>query len=148
SADMKTIIYNLIIFLYKAVQNSLTVRYYLENNQGVAVLLHLFGAVYQFMMTSANNGNSSQNVILEECCSQMIRIISTLCEPNNSFVQEQFSISNGIRLLLTPIKSYVTKRPPIIGLKAGLKIIQNADLNDPYIDPLDNPFGGEISIVI
>jgi hypothetical protein len=100
------------------------------------------------MIQAASNGNSSQNLILEESCSQIIRIISLLCEPNNSYCQEQFQIHNGIKILLQPIKTYVTKRPPIIGLKAGIKIINNADINDPYIDPLDNPFGGEISILI
>jgi hypothetical protein len=148
SPDSKTIIYNLLIFIYKAVQNSVSIRTYLEDNQGIAILLHLFSTCYQFMIHSATSGNSSQNLILEECCSQIIRIVSLLCDPNNHFCQEQFQLNNGIKLLLQPVKSYVQKRPPIIGLKAGLKIINNADLNDPYIDPLDNPFGGEISIVI
>jgi hypothetical protein len=148
-ADHRTVVFNLIMFLYKAINNSFVIRSYMENNQGIAILLHLFGIIHSSLGNSnSGGGGSSNNVIIEETCAQIIRVISLLCDPNNMICQEQFTSLNGIKILLNPIKTYVTKRPPIIGLKAGLKIINDADLNDPYIDPLDNPFGGEISVLI
>jgi hypothetical protein len=153
-ADHRIIVFNLIMFLHKAITNSFMIRSYMENNQGIAILLHLFGIIHSSLGNNSSGGGggggggSSNNVIIEETCAQIIRVISLLCDPNNRICQEQFTLLNGINILLSPIKTYVTKRPPIIGLKAGLKIINDADLNDPYIDPLDNPFGGEISVLI
>ncbi len=147
-AEHKTVVFYLIMFLYKAIRNSISIRHYLEENSGVAILLHLFSTCYQSLTSNSNAASSGSNGVLEQSCAQILRTLSLLCEPSNLVCQEQYYQLNGSKTLLQPIKTYVTKRPAIVGLKAGIKIVNDADLNDPYVDPLDNPFGGEISIVI
>ncbi|RYH28649.1 hypothetical protein EON65_11450 [archaeon] len=130
NAEQKTVVLHSLLLLYRCLVNSITLRAVLEDSQVIQSLLFLF-----------------MHSVEEDARAQALRILSSLCSSNNVFCQSEVLRHQGLQLMLLPLREYITKRPPIVGLKAGLKITV-ADVSDPISDPLDNPFAGEISVLV
>eukprot|EP00596_Hydrurales_sp_CCMP1899_P003438 CAMPEP_0119047960 /NCGR_PEP_ID=MMETSP1177-20130426/56021_1 /TAXON_ID=2985 /ORGANISM="Ochromonas sp, Strain CCMP1899" /LENGTH=864 /DNA_ID=CAMNT_0007023211 /DNA_START=1185 /DNA_END=3779 /DNA_ORIENTATION=+ len=80
---------------------------------------------------------------------QAARAISILCDQNEA-CQEQLRLQDGISLLIHAIQSNVTLKRPLVGLRAGVKIIETNE--GKYFmnrdDPLLQPLAGDISVLI
>lgn len=129
--DYQMIVYYSLILLNRCLINSNLIRSFMETSQVIPIFLYIF--IY------SNH---------EESRAQAVRLIASLCSNNHTFCQHQVKVSNGIVSLLQPLKQYVVKRPALIGLKAGLKINKNIDGGEPIPDPYENPYNGEVSVLI
>ncbi len=131
SAEQKSLVLHSLLLLYRCLLHSITVRAYLEESQAIQSLLFLFSSCVE-----------------DEARAQAVRIIAALCARGNTPCQGQLFECQGLEILLLPIRQYITKRPAVIGLKAGIKIYAHLDCSEPLPDPLESPFGGEISVLI
>ena len=130
--EHKNIIFNALILINKCLSNSLSIRAYLEDTNSIETFLYVF-----------------QKDESEDTRAQSLRIISALCSNSNLKCQQQLTAINGIYEIIKPIEKYVQNRRPIVGLKAGIKLItQNGLFSDDLQDPLENPYGGEVSVLI
>jgi hypothetical protein len=86
----------------------------------------------------------------EDTRAQAVRIMSTQCSNNNIVCQQQLRALGGAAGMIAPLKKYVSTRAALVGRKAGVKfdLVSSVVSEEPYQDPLDNPYGGEISILI
>lgn len=133
NADHKMLVFYGLVLLHRSLLNSQSTRRFLEENQSIIAFLQVF--------TLSSD---------EESRAQAVRIIASLCAgcapPHRC--QQQLRESHGLRLLLEPLRTYVLRRPPIVGLKAAINIYHDSDKRDPLSDPLDNAVGGEISVLV
>lgn len=133
NADHKMLVFYGLVLLHRSLLNSQSVRRYLEENQGLIAFLQIFSLCSD-----------------EESRAQAVRIVASLCsgcQPPQRCAK-QFRECQGLRLLLEPLRAYVQRRPPIVGLKAAINIYHDTDKRDPLPDPLDNAVGGEISVLV
>lgn len=168
-----------LVLLHRALLNARSVRHALEHQfAGVRCCLQVFLCAQD-----------------EECQAQAVRLLASLCSPDQELCQQQLLQEgellaqflphnhhahlqqqsshhhqhnqsqsmhqgtmnnnhsyNGIRLLLDPIRSYVRKRLPIVGLKAGVSLHSKSggahEGKDPLPDPLETAASGEVSVLI
>ena len=131
-AEHKSLVFNLLILLNKCLINSLLVRSFMEESNAVQAFLYIF-----------------QRSDIEETRAQAIRLISTLCSGNNEKCQHQLSSLGGIFELIKPVRSYVHSRPPQVGTKAAIKFRKlDVGQSEELQDPLENPYGNDVSIVV
>jgi hypothetical protein len=128
-ADHKNFIFHCLMLLQKSLILSQDLRAFMEQNN----LIQSFLFVY----------HKSDKV---ETQSQALRLIATLCSDDNRPMQRLFSQLGGIADLVSLLANYVRKRPPLVGTKAGVKLTLKGDAALP--DPLENPYGGEISVLV
>ena len=110
----------------------------MERNNAIETFLYIFG-----------------QSDLEETRAQAVRLISAMCSNDNRDCQRTLCTLNGIANLIKPIEKYVANRKPEVGRKAGLNLegmatggeMKAAGVDDLQ-DPLENPYGGDISILI
>eukprot|EP01038_Epipyxis_sp_PR26KG_P011849 gene11849-15855_t len=123
--------------------SSIGIQHFMEQNNSIQNFLHIF-----------------EKSTHDETRAQALRLIATLCQQKistdseiialiiskNITCQQQFKAVGGITSLIKPLADYVTNRKPLVGTKAGVKltIIGGDDLQDP----LESPYGGDISIII
>jgi hypothetical protein len=128
-ADHKSFILYCLMLLQKCLVQSLAVRAFMEQNNMVQSFLYVY--------------HKSDH---EETQAQALRLIATLCANHNRPLQRSFDQLGGISDLVRLLANYVRKRPPLVGTKAGVKLTVRGESLLP--DPFENPFGGEISVLI
>jgi hypothetical protein len=131
--EHRQLIFYLLILINKCMLTCTEITEYLENNSGIAICLYLF-----IHCTDKE----------EDIRGCLVRIIALLCANQNTFCQYQFATLQSMPVLLPVLRMYITKRPALIGLKAGIKIMKHLDVNDPYSDPTENPYSGDVSVLI
>ncbi len=129
--EHKSLIFNSLILLNRCLINSLSVRQFLNEHNMIQTFLFLF--------------NNSDH---EETRAQAVRLISSLCSASNVLCQRQLKALDGIPYLIAPIMRYVRYRKPLAGAKAGVSLTLSHEGEESVQDPLENPFGGEISILV
>ena len=66
---------------------------------------------------------------IEECTkAQAVRAISILCGRQNSVCQTQLRANQGIQVLVLALKHCVGLKPPVVGLRAGMKVAEKYSL--------------------
>ena len=131
-ADHKALIFNLLILLQRCLVQSASVRTFLEEHGIMETFLHVY--------------HKSEH---DETRAQALGLVGTLCCENGTAsvdCQRLFSRMGGVGDLVEPLLHYVRNRPPLAGTKAGVKISVTAEESIP--DPFENPYGGEISVVV
>lgn len=129
-AEHKSLVFNCLVLLNRSLISSISVKFFMEESNAMKTFLYLFGVSTE-----------------EETRAQSVRLMATLCSTSNVHCQKQLAILNGIPALIEPLAQYAVKRKPIVGLKGGVKFSIMND-QDRLQNPLENPYGGEISILI
>jgi hypothetical protein len=127
--DHKSLIFHSLMLLQKCLLQSPSLRRFMEDNNLIQSFLYVY--------------HKSDH---EETQAQSLRLIATLCSDDNLPLQALFSSLGGISDLVNLLSNYVSKRPPLAGTKAGIKLTLKGDAQLP--DPYENPYGGELSVLV